>query len=127
MDQGAVYHIGGFVGHMYCGGKIATTSFDRCRNRGDIDFAHRMNEGDINCGGFIGHGDWGFLYASTFSFTNCVNSGDITVSVGSDNNWANGRFSAAGGIGRVRMKSISLPKTNSRAFAVFSKSSARRS
>lgn len=89
MDQGAVYHIGGFVGHMYCGGKKATTSFDRCRNRGDIDFAHRMNAGDINCGGFIGHGDWAFLYASTFSFTNCVNSGDITVSVGSDNNWAN--------------------------------------
>lgn len=94
LGENTNYHIGGFVGNMYCKGRNATTTFDRCRNRGTLTFTHSMTGGDIHCGGFIGFSEWAFLYASTFSFTNCVNSGDITLSVGSENNsaYASGFF-----------------------------------
>ena len=85
------YDIGGFVGDMYCADKNSTTNFDRCRNNGDIKFVMDVSGGHVHCGGFVGNGNWGFIYASTFSFTNCVNSGDIEAGINSDNeNYAAG-------------------------------------
>lgn len=84
-DDNLNFEIGGFVGHMYCGGKNATTTFDRCRNSGDISLIRQLTGGNIHCGGFIARGGYAFIYPSTFTFTNCVNSGDITISVGNGN------------------------------------------
>ncbi len=84
IEDGTNYRIGGFVGEMYCSSKNSTTSFDRCRNNGDITFQQKVAESDVHCGGFVSYGYDGFLYASTVSFTNCVNSGNIVAEPGDD-------------------------------------------
>lgn len=76
------YNIGGFVGSMYNKDSDGTTDLNRCRNRGDISFKLNVPGSHIHCGGFIGSADYAFLYPSTYSITNCVNSGDIDVSPG---------------------------------------------
>lgn len=78
-------NIGGFIGCMYNKDAESTTEFDRCRNRGNITFGLDIPGCHIHCGGFMGKGDWGFIHANTYSFTNCVNSGNITVRPGSSN------------------------------------------
>lgn len=84
IEDGTNYRIGGFVGEMYCSSKNSTTSFDRCRNNGDITFQQKVAGSEVHCGGFAGYGHDGFAYASTVSFTNCVNSGNITAEPGDD-------------------------------------------
>ncbi len=79
IGDGSIYHIGGFVGHMYCGGQNSTTNFDRCRNTGNFTFLENVPAATLNVGGFVGHGSYAFIHPSTFSFTNCVNSGDIDI------------------------------------------------
>ncbi len=78
--QGVFCHIGGFIGTMYCGGKASTTTIDRCRNNGNITFSVDDADGSvISIGGFIGKGDYAFIYPSTIFVTNCVNAGDISI------------------------------------------------
>lgn len=81
---GANYNIGGFIGCMYNKNADSTTDFDRCRNRGDITLDMDIAGGHVHGGGFIGKGDWGFIYANTFVFTNCVNSGKIEMDPGEE-------------------------------------------
>ncbi|MBQ0077067.1 MAG: hypothetical protein KBS55_00310 [Bacteroidales bacterium] len=76
----ATCHIGGFIGWMYCGGKASTTTIDRCRNNGNITFSVDNAEGSVIClGGFIGQGDYAFIFPSTLFVTNCVNAGNLTI------------------------------------------------
>lgn len=77
VEPNTTYYIGGFVGFTYSYNENSTLDFDRCRNKGSISFTLDIPGSIVICSGFLGYGDYGYVYANTYSFTNCVNSGAI--------------------------------------------------